>query len=92
MITEKELLIKLEAAEKEIKNIRSKINETRSLLWNQESDLLTFQLNKEKLIRELKEIRDNTFEPEDEERDKDIERFRLVVKELMEKEEKKEEK
>jgi uncharacterized protein with von Willebrand factor type A (vWA) domain len=90
MITEKELLIKLEAAEKEIKSIRSKIVNLRSTLWEQESELLTSQLLREKLLRELKEVREQTYEPEDAARDEDIKRFKGVVKELMEKEEKKE--
>lgn len=92
MATEKELLVKLEVVEKEIKGVRNRINELRLELWNKESDLLTAQLLKEKLMLDLKEAEYMAAEPENKRRDEDIERFRKVLPELMEKEKNKEEK
>ena len=84
MTTEKEILIKLDAAEKEIKSIRSKINETRTTLWKQESELLTSQLLRGKLLKELKETREQSFDPTDEAREKEITDFKKVLPVLME--------
>lgn len=90
MNTEKELLIKLDAAEKEIKSIRGKINTTLSLLWEQESELLTVQILKGKLLKELKETREQSFDPTDEAREKEISDFRKTLPALMERIEKEE--
>lgn len=84
MNTVEELLVKLEAAEKEIKSIRGKINATRSTLWEQESELLTVQLLKGKLMMELRETREQSFDPTDEVREKEIGEFRKVLPALME--------
>lgn len=85
MSSEKEILSKLEAAEKEIKSTRSKINNLRSELWECESDLLTAQLEKEKLLGELKQFREDNFDPADVARDEDIERFSKLLPDLMKK-------
>jgi hypothetical protein len=90
MTTEKDILSKMDAIERELKSIRGRVITTRNTLWELESELITSKLAKDKLQAELKQFREDNFDPTDVERDEDIERFKKLLPELMKKEEKKE--
>lgn len=83
MSSKEEILAKIAASEVEQKDARSRVSALKRELLDAETHLIHCSLTNEKLVEELRVHNNTTVTYEPSERDKDIERFRLVLPELL---------
>lgn len=83
MLTQEEILKLIAASEIEQKDARTRVAALKRELLDAETNLISCNLNTERLIEELRVCRNTTVCCELTEREKDIERFRLALPELL---------
>lgn len=87
MVTENELLAKLATAEKELVEVRSLVKKTKRAVLDAETQLISAKLTQERLQEQYRVFKNQQVRVSDEtqEIDSDLERFRLILPDLLEK-------
>lgn len=83
--TPEELLQELEGFNIATQELRNTFNQLKKHLINVESELIEVALKRERLVEQLRVLRNSTVSVEITERQNEIEKFRRVLPELMEK-------
>lgn len=86
MAAEEELVQKLQDADKELKDARTRVTQLKKEFTDAESNLIEAKLNRDKIIEELRLWRyRNIDDLETTDREEDIERFRKLLPDLLDK-------
>lgn len=86
MAAEEELVQKLQDADKELKDARARVTQLKKEFTDAESNLIEAKLNRDKIIEELRLWRyRNIDDLETTDREEDIERFRKLLPDLLDK-------
>lgn len=80
---EQKILQKIDATEVEQKDVRNRVVTLKRNLLDAESELIACNIRKERLVEELRVLRAVSVSHELTDREQDIERFKLVLPELL---------
>lgn len=82
---EKELLLKIEENAIELAAARRVVSKLKSELVHAETDVVSLKINEDKYKEQLRVLQARTIKYELSDKDKDIERFKQALPEIMEK-------
>lgn len=86
MVTEEELMKQLQESDKVLRDARARVQQVKKDHVDAESALIEAKLHKDKIVEELRVWRyKNVDDLETTDREEDIERFRLLLPDLLDK-------